>query len=237
MTWYPEPAWPCKGIDSAGCDSSPGNVCTPEWLAAVPEVVFCARYLRLDGEVRGHVVPGGDWAGVWSLSLQEAEWIGAAGKALIPVQFGPARGDMLGTDLGRKRGEAAVQSARLLGLLPGGHLWCDVEGARAHAAGEAATRAYIDTWSSVVVQAGYQAGLYVGDDAVRPTGPGLYRLPHVTSYWGSYPAKRAPYMEPLPRGWSIRQGLPTAVAGLQVDWDEITVDGKGQTPCWYRWLG
>jgi hypothetical protein len=218
------PATPGKGLDTVA-------VITREWARAHPEITFYARYLRLDGAAL-HVpdASGGDHVGCWSLSESEIADIISAGAAVLPVQFGPRRGDRLCHSLGLDRGSNAALSAYSLGIPHGCHLWCDLEGASARKAGTVDCYGYVDGWSAAVVAQGYRAGLYVGDDEVPLSGRELYRLPLVTSYWASAVWGVVRHLTPSPRGWAIRQTAPTAIDGLSCDRDSILADGRGETP-------
>jgi hypothetical protein len=239
--WVVEPCPVGWGIDTAGSDTSPGGVLTPAWLATAAaderldwRPTHVARYLAPSGTVRTHTVAGGDVRGCWSISRRELEAVAGSGLHLRLVQFPVDWWRRLDATLGELLGAAAVTAREALGLPPGGHLWCNWEGRQARYAGASASYAFLDTWSRAVVRGGDRAGLYVGDDSVPLLGPALYRLPHVSSYWGGVSAWRNPAMSPDPRGWAIRQRAPSVLHGLTVDWDECRVDGRGETPMGYR---
>lgn len=223
-------AWASKGCDSAGDDNSPGFVCTKEWLASVPDVEFVCRYTRPDGVVLDKPKPGGDWRGCYSISKLELEWILEARKAFVPLQFGNDKGDVLGSDLGYKRGEAFVKAVTALGLPLTVHLFPNIEGSTCVKAGRDGTYSYINAISEIVVGSAYLCGSYFGDDEVPLTSHDMYSLPLITSYYGARGCRLA--KDPQPRGWSILQGLPMKLKGLMIDPDELIVDGKGQTPRW-----
>ena len=223
-------AWPSKGCDSAGDDHFPGYVCTPEWLASIPEITFIARYTRPDGKVLDKPKPGGDWAGCYSISKLELEWIMNANKAFVPLQFGNSSHDDLDADLGYRRGEAYIKAVTALGLPLATHLFLNVEGASCVNAGRDNTYNYINAASEIIVGCAELFGTYFGDSDVPLSSEDMYNLPLVTAYYGAKGCRK--YKDPQPRGWSILQGLPTTLNGLSIDPDEMVIDGKGLFPRW-----
>jgi hypothetical protein len=175
---------------------------TPVQAAMVADAgyVWAGRYMPHDDRRLEKPHPTGDHLGCWTLSKHEADiWLDADIMPL-PVQWGPSRGDDIGSELGRARGAAIADYARWLGIDEGTHLWCDVEGGVLVRAGKVRTIAYIVAWADAVLQRGYLAGVYFS----RPlplSGADLYRLAGVTSYWGAAQALETPW----PRDCSIRQ--------------------------------
>jgi hypothetical protein len=188
---------------------------------------WVARYGALDD--KRLEVPdshGGDHGGCWTLSLSEARMWGRVGMLILPVQWGPMRGDALTAQTGHMRGRTMASWARWMGVAEGVHLWCDWEGARAVAAGVLYGREYLEAWAMAVTVEGYRAGLYVS--LPQPlSGEQLYGLRGYTSYWG---AAQSSLAVPLPRGYAIRQSLPTTIAGVLCDPDVLSPDGLGEMP-------
>jgi hypothetical protein len=188
---------------------------------------WVARYAPLDD--RRLDMPdayGGDHGGCWTLSLAEARMWGRVGMLILPVQWGPMRGDVLTATLGHARGREMASWARWMGIAEGCHLWCDWEGARAIAAGVLYGREYLEAWAGAVLAAGYRAGLYVS--VPQPlSGEQLYGLRGYTSYWG---AAQSGLPVPLPRDYAIRQSMPTTIAGVLCDPDVMAPDLLGELP-------
>ena len=188
---------------------------------------WVARYGPLDD--RRLEVPdahGGDHGGCWTLSPSEARMWGRAGMLLLPVQWGPMRGDVLTAGLGHARGRAMAAWARWMGIDEGVHLWADWEGARAVAAGVMYGREYLEAWAAAVLAERYRAGLYVS--LPQPlSGEQLFGLRGYTSYWG---AAQGSLPVPLPRDYAIRQSFPTTIAGVLCDPDVMQADLLGELP-------
>lgn len=160
-----------------------------------------------------------------SLTIAERDAILGAGMALLAVGFSRRPGWAPSQALGAADGAAAVAHAKAAGLPPVCTLFCDLEGPSGTGADAAA---YVNAWAEPVQAAGYVAGLYVGYE-VKLTPSELYAL-KVTGYWASCSRPQ----DVAVRGYQMRQD-PHAnqiVAGVQVDVDVISTDGRGDTPMW-----
>jgi hypothetical protein len=138
------------------------------------------------------------------------------------VQFG-AFGDV---GYGEQLGDAAVQSADLLGFPKGIHLFADVEGSRPQKAGPAACEAYIERYAARVIR-GHQLGALYLTGQVPLSSSLLYGLAGITCYWsaaGPVPAN------PLPRGYAIEQDRLTTRAGIRCDTNTMRPDRFGRCP-------
>jgi len=217
----PPGAW--RAFDTAGDDDSPGCVVTPELAAAFRADGYRAvfRYTAPDGIVPSNPVPGGDWQGVYKLSLAERDWILEGGLAIGLVQFG-VFGD---ASYARRNGMAAAKCARLLGCPPGVTHFMDVEGGKPAAAGPAACRRYAETWAKHNNAGGDLTGLY-RNGLVPLDSRQTYGLAGVTSYWTGWPVSP----NPLPRGECVLQDFPTREHGIKIDPDTIITDGRGSGP-------
>jgi hypothetical protein len=200
-----------QATDSLGFDSdikvTPGNA----RAASAMGFHWCARYLPLFNNALG-----------WDLEVNETAVILAAGLNLIGVQhvrryWHPSAG------LGQQDGKAAADAAKNAGLLPGTHLFLDLEDI-AGTGGD--TIAHASAWSSVVLAEGFRAGLYVGY-AVPLDAQQLYGLPGFDQYWSDFGHRIVAV-----RGTSIMQQSPSVVigVGLEIDVDVLTADHKGDRP-------
>jgi hypothetical protein len=201
---------------------------TPDYGRAIYGLGYrwVGRYLRRDGVVLDGPRAGGEYGaavadGCDSLSLRELRDILGAQLAVLPVQYG----SFGSASDGQQLGAAAVQSARLLGLAQGTHLWADLEGGAPELAGHAAVRAYVEAWAAAVTAGGYLAGLY--STHVGLTSGQLYGLAGITSYWS---AAGPPPHNPLPRGFAVEQDLPHDVLGRDADSDTLRQDRAGEAP-------
>jgi hypothetical protein len=180
------------------------------------------RYTRPDGKVYANPRPGGDWKGVYSLSLAERDWMLRGGLAIGLVQFG-VFGD---PDYGTRNGHHASVAARALGAPRGITHYADVEGSGPAKAGTDAVRRYIQAWALANNAGGDLTGLY-RTGQVPLSSAQTYGLRGVTSYWAA--AGPVP-PNPLPRGDAICQDTSSRLNGILVDTDTITTDRKGGTP-------
>jgi hypothetical protein len=200
-----------QAVDSLGFDCdiklTPGNA----RAAAAMGFKWCARYLPLFNNALG-----------WDLEANEVGVILAAGLDLMGVQH-VRRYWHPNATLGQQDGKAAADAAKAAGVLPGVHLFLDLEDI-AGSTGDTINHAA--AWSSVVIAEGFRAGLYVGF-AVPLTPLQLYDLPGFDQYWSDF-GKR----EVATRGFSIRQQSPSPIigVGLEIDVDVLTADHKGDRP-------
>lgn len=148
-----------------------------------------------------------------------------AGLGVELVTFSRAPGWDPSAELGTKDGDEDV--ARLvveLKIPPGMVVWIDLEGP----AGDAAVVAeWVSARASRLVNAGFIAGLYVGDGCVL-NGEQLYALPEVTRYWRAFN-----YGIPEPAcGFCQFQLYPPdiAMAGILVDLDFSQHDHGDRAP-------
>ena len=212
-----------RGIDTV-------HVITPEIAESLKAEGYSwvSRYIPRDS--RRLVKPdarGGDWLGCWTLSEMELGWILDSGLCLLPVQWGPTRGEVLTAEGGHETGRHARSAARAMGVPAGVHLFADVEGNAARRSGRNGCKEWIEAWAAAVSGGDvYKAGLYIGDPGVPLTFAQLYGLRGITSYWS---AANAP-VAPLPRGYAVEQDPITEVAGIQCDTDTIRADRFGDVP-------
>jgi hypothetical protein len=172
-------------------------------------------------------LPGNASAG--DLSAQELMWATSRGLQVGAVQH--VRGSKSNpfwdptAHSGREDGLAAVAHARAAGLPPGTHLFQDLEAVNAVAGAREVTRQYCEDWGMPVIEAGYQAGIYVGFAAqLQPAD--LWLLSTVNCYW-SDPGPRSVSI----RGCAIKQQARTVtIAGVTFDVDAIAKDNLKGLP-------
>jgi hypothetical protein len=122
-------------------------------------------------------------------------------------------------------GLAAVTRARAAGYLPGCHLWMDLEGV-ASMVGPVAVIQYVEAWASVVLAAGFRAGLYYGVQAVL-SGAQLYGIRGVDQYMRGANIS----LNVANRGCSVIQMWPpVTISGVNLDVDVTIPDNDGDTP-------
>ena len=147
----------------------------------------------------------------------------ASGLGLQLVTYSRAPGWQPTQTMGDADGLVDVSRLERDGV-PGGMLvWIDLEGASGSAADAAA---WLDARSKCLADAGYLAGVYVGDSCVL-NGAELYARPHVTRYWRAFNSGI-----PEPQcGWCQLQSQPnTMLAGVLVDHDVAQRDNEGRLP-------
>ena len=157
-----------------------------------------------------------------------------AGLGVGIVQHVAPEGWVPSLELGAAFGAVAAEECRGMGV-PRGlgvTIWCDLEGVKRGVAAEEVV-AYCNEWHRHVTDAGYHAGLYVGDSCGL-TATQLYRRLRFDAYWSAYNLNRDEY--PAVRGVQMRQKVATLedlVVGLTnetMDVDVIHADALGGTP-------
>ncbi len=172
---------------------------------------FCVRYLG-------------------SLSASEADVILGAGLALMPVTFSRKPGWIPSQQLGTLDGNNSVSQCVAAGIPKGCTVWLDLEGPGGHAQDIVD---WVNAWASVVKQAGYDPGLYVGY-AAQLTSHELYAL-LVDKYWHSISrvTDSAGQLAEPGCGWCMFQLQPSRMwAGVWSDVDFIQQDYLGRLPVW-----
>jgi len=166
-------------------------------------VSWVARYTRPDGVVLERPnASGGDWAGCWSLSVEESRTILDSGLMLLPLQFAAWSKYGVTQESGHRLGSALRRCARLLSIPPGVHLWPDYEGGTVQRAGARSGKVALEALAAEATRDGHHCGLY--HSVPHPlTGSMLWGLRGVTAYWAA--ANQVP--APLPRENTIRQRL------------------------------
>jgi hypothetical protein len=157
-----------------------------------------------------------------SLSVQEIADITGAGLAIMPVSYG-------NTPFTADEGRRDVAKLQGVGFPPSVTMWLDLEASTAiDGLSSSELMAGINARASVIQDAGYHCGLYVG--AGQPLGPMQLWSLAVTAYWHAL-SRGIP--EPSERGFCMVQLYPTtSVSGVQVDIDVIQQDFKGGLPFW-----
>jgi len=193
----------------------------------------CLRYIRTDKRVNDAPDPDPK-AWLISLSHQELAGLMEARMLVSPVQIGTARnGHKAGHTYGSRKGEAAVYNCEALGFPKGITVWFQAEWDEPHPS-TSRQIAHYNALSKQLVDAGYEAGLYVSTGC-RLDAQQLYReLPHVNHYW------RANAMTPevAVRGYQLYQGFQCGgevdgrpagppIHGLVIDQNLVHLDNKG----------
>jgi hypothetical protein len=180
-------------------------------------IEFIARYVSLGAPSPGDIT--GD----------EVNAILAAGLALLLVQHVRNPGWTPSGAQGTSDGQHAAAHASSVGYAAGAHLVMDLEGVAAGTPAQAVID-HVNGWASAVIQAGYQAMLYVGYEAIL-TPQQLYEaLPDIHRYWSDFGNRSV-----ATRGFCMKQVSGTThLAGVPfgIDPDQITADAKGDRPTW-----
>ena len=158
------------------------------------------------------------------LSAPEMQDILASGLGLQLVTYSRAPGWRPTAEMGSADGALDVLRLGELGVAEGMLVWIDLEGAHSGSVTDVAR--WLDARSRCLVDAGYLAGVYVGDSCVL-NGAELYARPHVTRYWRAFNSGI-----PEPQcGWCQLQSQPnTMLAGVLVDHDVAQADNDGRLP-------
>lgn len=154
-----------------------------------------------------------------------------AGLAFMPVTFGMKKGVPLTSKLGASFGKTSASHAKGLGVLHKTTTFLDLEGCTGSAKD---VWAFCDEWSKPILDAGLEAGLYVGAGAIL-SGEELYSLPGFTCYWQSLSRETdAKGLIAEPRcGWQMIQLYPSvSVGNVLVDWNVVQKDYKSRLPTW-----
>jgi hypothetical protein len=193
----------------------------------------CLRYIRTDRRVndRPDTSPG-----TWLVSLSRQELAGLLGAHMLvsPVQIGTARnGHKAGHDYGAEKGEAAVYNCESLGLPKGITVWFQAEWSEPHPS-PSRQIAHYNALSKQLVDAGYEAGLYVSTGCRLDARQLYHELPYVNHYWRA----NAITPEVAVRGYQMYQGFQCGgdvdgrdagppIHGLVVDQNIVHLDNKG----------
>ena len=176
-----------------------------------------------------------------NLTPHELDVLLDAGLRVSPVQYystgyeSQAKGRKLSADYGAEMGQVACSNALSLGVPQGVTLWRDLEDVPDATPDQVV--ADCKAWGKVVVNHGFEAGLYVGAGLGSQAtgyvrGDDLYGLPYYRSYW-----RAASVVPQLPkRGWCVIQGseqtmkiqCESGVRELHVDFDMIALDHRYQ---------
>jgi hypothetical protein len=160
----------------------------------------------------------GDW--FYGLSKSELETILRSG-----LKVGIVQAMRMSTTLtyqnGTTVGLAALRNCERLGIPEGATVFCDAEFDRADSQ---KVISYLKGWQEPV-RSKYRPGLYVGYDGL--TGEQLYSLPGFACYWR---AGMRYVKDPQPRGYAMWQTGQQDVYGIDVDFDYMRYDEKGDRP-------
>lgn len=154
---------------------------------------------------------------------KQAQAVLDAGMGILPVTLASEYKDG-GTD--------EVAQLRNLGIPQGVTVFADMEGLSTFNAKPQTVMDALDAWAKTITDAGYTAGLYVG--VPQPlTSRELYMRPLIKRYWRGQGSIRDRYnglAEP-DCGWCMTQAYPSqTVAGVLVDFNQVTQDYRGRVP-------
>lgn len=174
---------PAKGIDTIQAMTLNQTKLVKQYFKTLG-VLWIARYAPRDSmKVDNDFPQKRSKAG--NLSKKESKFLRVdCNLKILPIQRRTGR--PLGS--GMLRGYVMAQWALHMGIPPGVHLWCDLEGKGAEAAGAKGCLKYLNEWSAMVTSHGYNAGLYLALSLPwRPpiTANDLDGLTKITSFWRS----------------------------------------------------
>jgi hypothetical protein len=167
-----------------------------------------------------------------SLPPEETQVILDAGLAIMPVTYGLKHGHVPSAAFGSDYGAQSAKRAADAGLVSGVTIWLDLEDC---AGTPDDIIAFVNAWSTEVINAGCVPGLYVGFGTML-TSQELYALKSAR-YWHSLSRvtdRNGLLAEPT-CGWCMHQLYPTTSAGeIPVDVNFIQQDYRGRLPTWVR---
>lgn len=128
-------------------------------------------------------------------------------------------------EMAKQDAQNAVTQLKNLNIPSGTTVFCDIEGIK-YGTNKQDIINYINTWAEIIIQAGYEPGMYVGYNSYL-TDSELYYALKVSKYWKSGSNVPTPVM----RGYCIYQSTPSkTIAGIPIDEDKIQPDMKGELP-------
>lgn len=186
---------------------------------------FCVRYVGRT-QMAGH-----------DLTASEARDLLDAGLALMVVQHVLNPGWNPTGDLGAQYGTNAGRFTKQIGVPAGVNVWCDLECVNSNAAAQDVID-YCNNWYDQVKAAGYEPGLYVGDEPGL-SAQQLYQKLRFQHYWGAYNLNSD--QVPATRGLQLRQktgkGTVGGVTTESYDDDFTQTDGLGGNAVWLAPVG
>jgi hypothetical protein len=199
---------------------------TPEQArdAVAKGYTFAARYVRRSAANNHDLIAG------------EMATLLTAGLGLAVVQHVALEGWIPAASLGASYGSIAANEATHAGVPRGVTVFCDLEGVRSGTPATDVIR-FCNTWHEKVTEAGYHAGLYVGDSCGL-SGVQLYRDLKFDCYWKAYNGNRD--QTPIVRGYSMYQHAATLadlIVGLTnqtMDVNIVQADKLGGSPIFLR---
>ena len=172
------------------------------------------------------VAAGGSFVVRYLGSIDSAELssIQSTGLGVCLVTFARQLGWLPSVAMGVEDGATDVARLRALGVPEGMLVWIDLEGSGGNASD---TAAWVNARSKALVDAGYLAGLYVGNMCVLDAQQ-LYELPYITRYWRAFNLG----VPDVSCGYCQIQLYPPdqSIAGLLVDIDVVQQDYHGRLP-------
>ncbi|MGH6877090.1 MAG: glycoside hydrolase domain-containing protein, partial [Rhizomicrobium sp.] len=133
-------------------------------------IEFAVRYVSIEGE------SGSD------ITAEEVDIILSANLALLLVQHVRNPNWSPSAAQGTKDGIQAAKNAATVGYAKGCHLVVDLEGILPGTAASVVI-AYINSWASAIIAAGYRAMVYVGYNTMLTPTQLYENLPNVHAYW------------------------------------------------------
>jgi hypothetical protein len=158
------------------------------------------------------------------VSTTEIALITEAGLGVQLVTYSRAPGWMPSATMGAEDGDTDVVRLKALGIPEGMVVFIDLEGSGGDAAD---TASWVNARAKTITQAGYIAGLYIGDSCVLDAEQ-LYSLPDIKRYWVAFNRGT-----PVPScGVCMRQLFPPnqTLGGIYIDWDSVQADYSNRVP-------
>lgn len=175
---------------------------------------FCLRYVPRHDDNPGDI------------TQSEAHGIMSAGLGLMIVQHVKSPPWVPNGNMGAQYGANAARVSTNIGYLPGGMIWCDLEGVDLHT-DHRDVISFCNNWLDQVGHAGFTPGLYVGFDPGL-TADELYSRLRFEHYWSAYNLNRDQF--PATRGVQMKQGIERVFSGVRYDPDTIQRDALGGLP-------
>lgn len=166
-----------------------------------------------------------------NLTIQERDILLDAGLCISLAQYFSTRyesthkGARFSFDHGQDLGTIAAINAQALGAPEGMAIWFDLEDCPE--ASPAMVANELNGWSTALVRYGLTPCLYVGSgigsaEVGYTTGDLLWSLPRYRCYW-----RAASIVPQIPnRGWTMVQGMPVKVHGVEIDQDMPALDHR-----------
>lgn len=175
---------------------------------------FCLRYVpRLKSKS-------------YDLTDDEAKNILGAGLAIMTVQHVEAGEWMPDHQKAVNYGKTAVAYTQASHIALGTCVWLDLESVSKQASKDVIVD-YCNTWWSIVAEAGFTPGIYLGWQNGLTGAEAYYRL-KFEHYWAAYNLNKDQH--PIVRDVQMKQQTEETLGGITFDPDVVYMDQKGMLP-------